>query len=143
MSISMARHGDTNRIAIGPDLVVGNRDEFKQLVLNELAHGQQKFLVDFRQTRYIDSAGLGALVSLAKKVRAQRGELTLLNLNDELRTLFRRVMLDTMFAIGTDGPPLEGEATAGSLAPLKPRPRGPLHGAAEADIPPSDAAPPP
>jgi anti-anti-sigma regulatory factor len=61
--------------------------------------GERKFLIDFTNTGYIDSSGLGVLVSLSKKIREQGGELRLANLNEDLRTLFELTKLDTLFNI--------------------------------------------
>jgi len=80
-------------------LIVGNRQELKQKVLEELENGERKFVVDFEKTGYIDSSGLGVLVSLSKKVREQGGELRLANLNEDLKTLFELTKLDTLFHI--------------------------------------------
>jgi anti-sigma B factor antagonist len=80
-------------------LIVGNRQELKQLVQEAVDHGEKKFLVDFAKAGYIDSSGLGALVSISKKVREQGGELRLAGLNDDLRSLFELTKLDTLFAI--------------------------------------------
>lgn len=80
-------------------LIVGNRQELKQKVLDELESGERKFLIDFANTGYIDSSGLGVLVSLSKKIREQSGELRLANLNEDLRTLFELTKLDTLFNI--------------------------------------------
>jgi anti-sigma B factor antagonist len=64
-----------------------------------LESGGRKFLIDFPGTGYIDSTGLGVLVSLSKKIREQGGELRLAALNDDLRTLFELTKLDTLFQI--------------------------------------------
>ena len=60
------------------------------------------FLVDFSQTGYIDSSGLGVLVSLSKKIREAGGALRLANLNDDLKTLFELTKLDTLFQIASN-----------------------------------------
>jgi anti-sigma B factor antagonist len=88
-------------VVIGVDgqLIVGNRHELKQKVLESLERGDRKFLVDFSSTGYIDSSGLGVLVSLSKKVREADGDLRLAGLNEDLRTLFELTKLDTLFAI--------------------------------------------
>ena len=86
-------------VAVDGQLVVGNRQEFKESVLVSLEGGERKFLVDFSDTGYIDSSGLGVLVSLSKKIREQGGELRLAGLNDDLQTLFELTKLDTLFAI--------------------------------------------
>ena len=59
-------------------------------------------VVDFANTAYIDSSGLGVLVSLSKKIREQGGELVLASLNEDLRTLFELTKLDTLFRIADD-----------------------------------------
>ena len=66
---------------------------------DQLANGDCKFVIDFSNTGYIDSSGLGVLVSLSKKIREQGGELRLANLNEDLRTLFELTKLDTLFKI--------------------------------------------
>jgi len=80
-------------------LIVGNRQELKDLVNRALEAGERKFLIDFARTGYIDSSGLGALVSLSKRVRELGGELRLSGLNEDLRSLFELTKLDTLFAI--------------------------------------------
>ena len=80
-------------------LIVGNRQEFKQKILDSLDAGDRRFLVDFTNTGYIDSSGLGVLVSLSKKIRDEGGELRLAGLNEDLRTLFELTKLDTLFSI--------------------------------------------
>src|SRR5690348_13505549 len=86
-------------IRVEGQLIVGNRGELKDLVQRALDRGDRKFLLDFGGTGYIDSSGLGALVSISKKVREAGGELRLAGLNDDLRSLFELTKLDTLFAI--------------------------------------------
>jgi anti-sigma B factor antagonist len=86
-------------IAVDGQLIVGNRQELKQKILDALETGDRKFLIDFTRTGYIDSSGLGVLVSLSKKIRDQGGDLRLAGLNEDLKTLFELTKLDTLFAI--------------------------------------------
>jgi anti-sigma B factor antagonist len=86
-------------IEVDGQLIVGNRQELKQRVLDGLEAGDRKFLIDFTRTGYIDSSGLGVLVSLSKKIRDEGGDLRLAGLNEDLKTLFELTKLDTLFAI--------------------------------------------
>ena len=86
-------------VNVDGQLVVSNRQEFKQLVLDEVERGARQVVVDFANTAYIDSSGLGALVSLGKRIRESGGELRLAALNDDLRTLFELTRLDTLFPL--------------------------------------------
>ena len=99
MGFQVEKVSDVLVVDVEGQLIVGNRQELKQKVLEELENGERKFVVDFEKTGYIDSSGLGVLVSLSKKVREQGGELRLANLNEDLKTLFELTKLDTLFFI--------------------------------------------
>jgi len=101
MSFTFRKDEDKGVVVLGVDgqLIVGNRHELKQKVLEALEQGERKFLIDFTSTGYIDSSGLGVLVSLSKKIREVGGELRLAGLNEDLRTLFELTKLDSLFAI--------------------------------------------
>ena len=86
-------------VQVDGQLIVGNRLELKDLVQAALEKGERRLLIDFSRTGYIDSSGLGALVSISKKIREAGGELRLSGLNEDLRSLFELTKLDTLFAI--------------------------------------------
>ena len=134
MNFSVVRDGDRAVVGIPEQLVVGNRLDLKQRVLDELGRGTRRFRLDFRVTGYVDSAGLGALVALSKHVRLQAGELRLANLNADLKALLELTRLDALLQIDED------DGTAGRPATLRPRPPGPLEDKAESERP--DATPP-
>ena len=86
-------------VQVEGQLVVGNRQELKDLVQAALDSGERRLLIDFSQTGYIDSSGLGALVSISKRIREAGGDLRLSGLNEDLRSLFELTKLDTLFSI--------------------------------------------
>lgn len=89
-------------VEVEGELIVGNRRELKEAVLERVAAGDDRFLIDFSRANYIDSSGLGVLVSLSKKIREEGGELRLSGLDDDLRTLFELTKLDALFQISED-----------------------------------------
>ena len=100
MAFNVRKHpGGVLVIEVDGQLIVGNRQDLKQRVLDALEAGNRKFLIDFSRTGYIDSSGLGVLVSLSKKIRDEGGDLRLAGLNEDLKTLFELTKLDTLFAI--------------------------------------------
>ncbi len=86
-------------VSVDGQLIVANRNELKDKVLKALEAGESKFVLDFSSTEYIDSSGLGVLVSVSKKIREAGGELRLAGLNEDLRMLFELTELDTLFKI--------------------------------------------
>ena len=102
MSFSFSEIGGVTVVHVDGELIVGNRGDLKTGVLERLAGGARKFVVDFSDSTYIDSSGLGVLVSLSKKIREADGALRLAGLNEDLRTLFELTKLDTLFTIVDD-----------------------------------------
>ncbi len=97
MDFKVVAKDDDTLIEVGGQLIVGNRQLLKEQVLDQLERGDRKFIVDFSKTDYIDSSGLGVLVTLSKKIREQGGQLSLVSLSEDLRTLFELTKLDTLF----------------------------------------------
>lgn len=96
-------------VTVEGQLIVANRQDLKQVVQDALDAGERKFVLDFGPAAYIDSSGLGALVSINKKVREAGGELRLAALNEDLRALFELTKLDTLFTLADSA----AEAIAG------------------------------
>ncbi len=86
-------------VSVGAQLIVANRNELKEKVLEVLEAGTSKIVFDFADTGYIDSSGLGVLVSVSKKIREGGGALRLASLNEDLQMLFELTKLDTLFKI--------------------------------------------
>ncbi|MDX1577611.1 MAG: STAS domain-containing protein [Gemmatimonadota bacterium] len=99
MTFSIERMGDVTVVDVEGELTVSNRGELKERVLARLDEGDRSFVIDFDGTGYIDSSGLGVLVSLSKRIREAEGRLRLAGLNQELRVLFELTKLDTLFQI--------------------------------------------
>lgn len=102
MNLEIGRQDGVTVLAVDGQLVVHNRGRLKEAVTDRLAAGDRRFVVDFEETSYIDSSGLGVLVSLAREIREEGGELRLAGLGDDLRTLFELTRLDTLFHIADD-----------------------------------------
>lgn len=102
MGLPTTSHGDVSVVQVGGQLTVGNRQDLKAAVQAGLDAGERKFLLDCSGTGYIDSSGLGALVTIARRVREAGGQVRLAGLNDDLRSLFELTKLDTLFAIYAD-----------------------------------------
>ena len=59
--------------------------------------------VDLKSLRMVDSSGVGTLVSLYKRVRAQGGAVMLMGLRDQPLAIFRLLRLDRVM-VGADLP---------------------------------------
>lgn len=124
MSFRATKEGDTVVIAVEGQLVAANRQQLREAVVSEIERGARAFVIDFSETGYVDSAGLGALVSLSKRIRESSGSLRLTNLNEDLRTLFELTRLDTLFALDDGGPSAAKPGASANIRPSAPAARG-------------------
>jgi anti-sigma B factor antagonist len=85
------------RITLGEGSVV-LRDTVKDL----LAKGQKKILLNLGEVNYIDSSGIGELVSAYTTSKNQGGELKLLNLTKKVHDLLQITKLYTVFDVKDD-----------------------------------------
>jgi anti-sigma B factor antagonist len=74
------------------------RDEVRKL----LAAGSKKIVMNLAEVNYIDSSGLGELVSAYTAVKNAGGELKLLNLTSKVRDLLVITKLVTVFDVKDD-----------------------------------------
>ncbi|HTR65448.1 MAG TPA: STAS domain-containing protein [Terriglobales bacterium] len=84
----------SGRITLGEGSIV-LRDNVSQL----LAKGQKKILLNLGEINYIDSSGIGELVTAFTTVRKQGGELKLLNLTKKVHDLLQITKLYTVFDV--------------------------------------------
>src|SRR5262249_18522547 len=74
----------------------------REAVKDLVAKGQKKILLNLGDVTYIDSSGIGELVSAFTSVRNQGGELKLLNLTKKVHDLLQITKLYTVFDIKDD-----------------------------------------
>jgi anti-sigma B factor antagonist len=91
----------SGRITLGEGSIV-----MRDIVKDLLGKGQKKILLNLGDVNYIDSSGIGELVSAYTTVRNQGGELKLLNLTKKVHDLLQITKLYTVFDVKDD------EATA-------------------------------
>jgi anti-sigma B factor antagonist len=87
----------SGRITLGEGSVM-LRDSIRDL----LAKGQKSILLNLADVNYIDSSGIGELVSAYTTVRNQGGELKLLNLTKKVHDLLQITKLYTVFDVKED-----------------------------------------
>ena len=84
-------------------IVLGEATTTLREVLQNLAsQGQKKILLNLSEVSYIDSSGLGALVSGYTTIAGQAGQLKLLNLTAKVKDLLQITKLLTVFEVFTD-----------------------------------------
>jgi anti-sigma B factor antagonist len=63
-----------------------------------VAEQRHRVVVDLTNLRLIDSSGVGALVGLYKRIKAQGGRVTVVGVRDQPLAIFRLLRLDRVFS---------------------------------------------
>ncbi len=87
----------SGRITLGEGSVT-----LRETVAGLLSKGQKKILLNLGDVNYIDSSGIGELVSAFTTVRKQGGDLKLLNLTKKVHDLLQITKLYTVFEVKDD-----------------------------------------
>ena len=87
----------SGRITLGEGSIT-----LRETVSQLLTKGQKKILLNLGEVNYIDSSGIGELVSAFTTVRKQGGELKLLNLTKKVHDLLQITKLYTVFDVKDD-----------------------------------------
>ena len=87
----------SGRITLGEGSVT-----LRETVTQLLGKGEKKILLNLGDVNYIDSSGIGELVSAFTTVRKQGGDLKLLNLTKKVHDLLLITKLYTVFDVKDD-----------------------------------------
>jgi anti-anti-sigma factor len=89
-------------LAAPEELGLDSRTAFRRAageLLEQLAEGSGRLVIDLSSTRQIDSAGLGALMLIQRKAAERRLAVCLRGANEELRFLLVLTKLDDLFEL--------------------------------------------
>jgi len=114
-TISTAEDGSA-RLAIEGELDAVSVSDLRADLEKLLARQPSRVDVDLSRLRMVDSSGVGALVSLYKRARAQGGSVVLTGLRDQPLAIFRLLRLDRVMV----GAEIKTGAPAGDHSNSKP-----------------------
>ncbi|MEP7352088.1 MAG: STAS domain-containing protein [Acidobacteriota bacterium] len=107
VKISTRQVGDVTVVDAAGRITLGDgASTFRDAIKDLLAGGQKKLLLNLAEVSYIDSSGIGELVSGFTTVTNQSGQVKLLNLTKRVQDLLQITKLYTVFDV------FEDEATA-------------------------------
>jgi len=76
--------------------------ELREVIRGQLGKGHKNILLNLADVTYIDSSGIGELVSAYTAVSGQGGQLKLLNLTKKVHDLLQITKLYTVFDVHND-----------------------------------------
>jgi anti-anti-sigma factor len=98
MTITVEFNGKVASIVLSGGIDYATQEEFKVANKEALSReGVREIQVDFAKAKFLDSAGIRALLVLQKGVNASGKSLVLLNCNDTMRDIFEIGGFDKVF----------------------------------------------
>lgn len=79
-----------------------NSNDLKEYILHRIEQGEINIIVQLEPVRFIDSSGLGALLSGYKNAAARSGRLALANVQPQVLSMFELTRLNRVFDIYAD-----------------------------------------
>ncbi|HEY6327930.1 MAG TPA: STAS domain-containing protein [Blastocatellia bacterium] len=98
LSIKERQAGDVVVVDLSGKITIGEGSvELREKIRTLLAEGKKKILLNLGDVGYVDSSGIGELVSSLTTTNNQGGQLKLLNLTKKIRDLLMITKLLTVF----------------------------------------------
>jgi anti-sigma B factor antagonist len=86
-------------IEIPENFAVDEADKFREKLNYLINKGEKNFSLNFSKCTFIDSTGLGVLVSTYKKCEQLNGNFKLHSINEQVMKIFNLTRLDKVFDI--------------------------------------------
>lgn len=102
MNIEVKQMGDIQVMCCGGSLDADNVAAFKKIAYDLVSGGTTRIIVDCTNLTFIDSMGLGVLISLLRRVRQRDGDVKVAALSDEVKTIFEITRLHRLFDVCAD-----------------------------------------
>ena len=99
MKHSRTDTGNETVLTIEGTLDAVTAPELRSVVDDLVNEGRKEVTLDLAQLRLIDSSGVGVIVSLFKRIRANGGQVRITGLRDQPRAIFRLLRLDRVFPV--------------------------------------------
>lgn len=102
MNIDVKQQGDVQIMHCGGSLDADTVAAFKKVAYDLVSGGSTRFVIDCTNLTFIDSMGLGAMISLLRRVRTQNGDVKVASLSDDVKTIFEITRLHRLFDVCAD-----------------------------------------
>jgi Ca-activated chloride channel family protein len=76
--------------------------DLKSIVQNQMKDGFKYVIFDLKETKFIDSSGIGALIQIAGWLRRRGGELVVCNISESVKRVFEVTRLENHIKVASD-----------------------------------------
>lgn len=91
---------DQLQVFLEGDLDINTVRKFQDEILKQYKDKDKDIVFDLKKLDYIDSTGLGAIITVFKEVKEKGKKLSIINAKKNIKKLFYITELDSLFEIG-------------------------------------------
>lgn len=102
LEIATERNGDECYVALDGEVDVYTAPKLKEELVKSIEDGCSNVVVDLQKVGFIDSSGLGVLVSALRRARERGGSVRIVCTRESILKIFRITGLDKVFPIFAD-----------------------------------------
>ena len=103
LNISERQAGDVTVLDLSGKITIGEGSvSLRSAIRRLIEEGKKKILLNLGKVSYVDSSGIGELVSSFTTIKNQDGQLKLLNLSQKIQDLMTITKLHTVFDVYDD-----------------------------------------
>ncbi len=99
MKVTAKNLGNIAILEIEGEIDAEYAPQFKKSLAKLSLERQKKIILDLNKVTFVDSTGLGVMISLMRQLKEQEGELRLVGLQEEVRSVFEITRLYKVFEI--------------------------------------------
>lgn len=99
MKISIEKTGGVTVIKLDGSLDAETVQAFKAKAYKIVEEGSSRLVLDATRLEFVDSMGLGALISLLRRVRTKQGDVKIASPNKDVMSIFEITRLHRLFEI--------------------------------------------
>ncbi len=97
MDLKVTREGAKVVVLLSGRVDVPGSENLRKALFQIAEADSKEVVLDFQQVPSIGSSGIGALILFHEKFTASGGKIKIINVSDEIRSLFDIIKLDTLF----------------------------------------------
>ena len=99
MNSKIKKEGEITYLILSGSIDIPGAESLKQ-ILNKIADDSPKeIVIDFEDVNFIGSSGIGKLLLFYKNFTSKGAMVKIVNINNEIKALFRAIKLDKLFNI--------------------------------------------
>lgn len=99
MNSKIKKDGDKVTLFLSGSIDIPGAESLKKILNGIVEQNPGEVVIDFKEVNFIGSSGIGKLLLFYKNFTSKGTAVKIVNINKEIKALFKAIKLDTLFNI--------------------------------------------